>query len=235
MGTGDGKTYDWNLASGSLPYGLKFTPGKTICENSDCYSLAYISGKPTNIGTSTFSITLSSNGKTVSKEFVIYVADANSVTFNMSQNQKLLAQPQNIESHAQTLDKSKKDTSTSRSEMLRGAVLGASTASGMGGSGGMRDVFGGNITYVQYCTCDAMIMLYIYDYDLTSVLQLMYIPGVSSLYEQYQVFSSGPLVLGGQQSASITCLVYSGQECDTYGTAQGYIDTQRGVGTSAAF
>jgi len=259
MGTGSGSDFKWNLTGGALPAGLSLSPKRTNCNGSDCYSILGISGHPTNAGTSTFAIKLSADRQSVIKNFIIFVAPSELALGQKDGTQKLFSLPPNVEKYSQSLDRTRK-VAMSNNMLLRNAVMSSKTVDGIAGSrpiiqssettrdtmllgqvlgestddfgmGGIRDVFGGNIVYVQYCTCEAMIMAYIYDYDLKSTIQLMYIPGVSTLYEMYNVFEPGPLVLGGQQIASIPCLVYDGEECDNYGTAQGLIDP-RGVGTT---
>jgi hypothetical protein len=93
--------------------------------------------------------------------------------------------------------------------------------------------FGGKIVYVDYCTCMASIMLYILDLRLKSVIQLMYMPGVSSLKMNYNIFTTGNNVLGGYTPIPMQCMVVDGTDCSSHGTARGIIDFYRGVGTSA--
>ncbi len=107
----------------------------------------------------------------------------------------------------------------------RGKVLGVGTSAASPG-------FGGRLIYVQYCTCTAFLLLFIYDFSKKSVIQLMYIPGYSKLLSQYSVWSPGPLVLGGYTYAASPCMVYAGTSCVSIGVPTGTIDFIRGIGTS---
>lgn len=128
--------------------------------------------------------------------------------------------------------------SNNTAAIIGGAVVGtallgsALSSSGGGSSGGIRTVFGGRIVSVVYCTCDASILLFVFDVDLKTAVQLLYIPGFSTLYTAYNVFQPGPLVLGGYIQSGVPCLVVSGSSCVSVGAPIGIIDFLRGVGTS---
>lgn len=114
--------------------------------------------------------------------------------------------------------------------------IGSSLLSGSGsgsvvGSGTGVQYFGGRITMVTYCTCSASILLDIQDYT-RGYVSVLYTPGVSRLYANYQVFSPGPSVIGGYVSGG-TCQVYSGTQCNSQGSPMGTINTIHGIGTSA--
>ncbi|MEN9647810.1 MAG: hypothetical protein RLY57_614 [Candidatus Parcubacteria bacterium] len=118
-----------------------------------------------------------------------------------------------------------------------GGAAGGSSAGGGGGAGGTSggtgniDFFGGNITQVTYCTCSAGVLLYIQDKVTNSQKQLVYQYGSSQLRANYNVFSTGPNVIGGFYQGGI-CEVYSGNSCSSEGSPQGTIDYIRGIGTS---
>lgn len=114
-----------------------------------------------------------------------------------------------------------------------GSLLsGSSGASGGStGSAGNIDYFGGNITQVTYCTCSAGVLLYIQDKVTNSQKQLVYQYGASQLRANYNVFTTGPNVIGGFYQGG-TCQVYSGNSCTSEGSPQGTIDYIRGIGTS---
>lgn len=109
-----------------------------------------------------------------------------------------------------------------------GGLLGGS---GSGRSGNI-DFFGGNITQVTYCTCSGGVLLYIQDKVTNSQKQLVYQYGSSQLHANYNVWSSGPNVIGGFYQGG-TCEVYSGNSCTSEGSPEGTIDYVRGIGTSS--
>ncbi len=98
-----------------------------------------------------------------------------------------------------------------------------------GGSGsGATGNFGGKITNVTYCTCSVSLMLDIDDVRGQSI-SLIFSPGSSDLYADYNVFESGPEVLGTYSQGGGQCQVYSGESCNSQGSPQGTIKM---IGTS---
>lgn len=98
---------------------------------------------------------------------------------------------------------------------------------GGGGWGGAMQNFGGSVTQVTYCTCSSSIMLDIKDVR-GSTISIIYQPGASTLYENYNVFGTNQNVLGTYTSGG-TCLVVNGPKCSTQGSPRGTI---RIIGTS---
>jgi hypothetical protein len=115
-----------------------------------------------------------------------------------------------------------------------GSLLGGGGGGGLGGllggfgGGGGSGNFGGQITNVTYCTCSgASELLYIQDVASKQQLQLLYQPGQSTLYANYNI-SQGANVLGSYSGGG-QCQVYSGEECQSQGNPQGTITM---IGTS---
>lgn len=71
IGTGGVDNYVWRVSDGHLPTGLSAFQG--TCVEAPCKASAMIAGTPTTPGTSEFTMTLSSAGETVSKQFSITV------------------------------------------------------------------------------------------------------------------------------------------------------------------
>ena len=76
--------------------------------------------------------------------------------------------------------------------------------------------FGGRIYYVQYCTCSFNLLLYV---GQPRGGTFIYQPGVSMLYMFYQVFRSGPWVLGNSTGTG-ECWIYWGEGCAMVGTGK---------------
>jgi hypothetical protein len=89
--------------------------------------------------------------------------------------------------------------------------------------------FGGRITNVTYCTCMASVLLDINDVRGESK-SLLFMPGASMLYSQYNVYTPGVTVLGDYTPGGGACLVYHGEDCTSEGNPQGTIHQ---IGTNA--
>lgn len=123
--------------------------------------------------------------------------------------------------------------------ILVGSLTGAisSLFGGGGGGGGLGAIFGsggsgnfgGKITNVTYCTCSISLMLDIADVRGQSI-SLIFSPGASQLYEDYNVFTAGPEVLGTYVGSGSMCEVYDGESCNSQGNPRGTIKM---IGTSA--
>ncbi len=100
-----------------------------------------------------------------------------------------------------------------------------------GGSGGYQN-FGGSISQVTYCTCSSSILLDINDVRNKQV-SVLYTPGTSRLYSNYNIYSSNINVIGDYTQGSSECLVYHGEDCDSEGSPQGTIH-QIGTAQSAS-
>ncbi len=97
-----------------------------------------------------------------------------------------------------------------------------------GGGGGAAQTFGGRVSRVTYCTCSASSMLDIDDVR-GQTTSLIYQPGASRLYSDFNVNGTGQNVLG-DYTAGGQCMVYHGEDCSSEGSPSGTI-TQ--IGTSA--
>lgn len=80
---------------------------------------------------------------------------------------------------------------------------------------------GGVITFVQYCTCSAAILVHNYDYVTLSDVPVAYIPGVSTLYQNFNIYTSGTYNLSQYIPTTYECLEYDGESCTVIGTAYG--------------
>ena len=85
--------------------------------------------------------------------------------------------------------------------------------------------FGGKILNVRYCTCPPFGILI--DVGPPAPGEFIYQPGISMLYEWYNIFESGPWVLG-IALGSATCNAYVGTTCSPIG----FGSIIRKVGTS---
>lgn len=254
QGTGGTVFHQWDVLYGSLPNGITARNSTINCTTSECYTLLNLVGTPTAAGSYTFIVRLKSSDQNeyVTKELVLNVRDRAQTT-NNNQTSNTNTSSNNTANNTTTTassDSTSTSSSTSSSDnstglIAAGAIVGAavavsaissaassaSSASSASGAG-IRNVFGGRISYVQYCTCSTFILLFIYDVDLKSVIQLLYIPGVSTLKDAYNIFRVGPQVLGGYTPGGGACMVYAGTSCVSIGTPIGIIDTLRGIGSS---
>ena len=80
---------------------------------------------------------------------------------------------------------------------------------------------GGSIQDVEYCTCMASTLDYVQDITTNSQVEVMYMLGVTNLYEWYDPFISGPNVISNYMPISTECLVYEGEECEEEDEASG--------------
>lgn len=94
--------------------------------------------------------------------------------------------------------------------------------------------FGGSIVNVTYCTCvgDLGMMLTIKPPGISMVKNIFYKPGLSRLRANYNVFTSGPYVLGSYTRVPRACMMQGTVVCAPVGFAEGTIDSIIGVGTS---
>ena len=120
---------------------------------------------------------------------------------------------------------------------LGGAFGGSSgskggSSSGGGSGGGSADYFGGQITQSTVCTCSDSVLLAIQDVASNQTLQVMYYPGVSTLHDYRNIWTTGVNVIGGLTQSGGECEIYAGTTCTTEGTADYTIDFPRGIGTS---
>jgi len=97
---------------------------------------------------------------------------------------------------------------------------------GGGGSSGTQN-FGGSVTKVTRCTCGPSSMLDINDVRGQQI-SVIYTPGASQLYMDYNVNGTGQNVLGTYTSGG-QCMVYSGTSCRSEGNPKGTIQL---IGTS---
>lgn len=100
---------------------------------------------------------------------------------------------------------------------------------GGGAGGGGETPFGGLNTFRFICTCSGDVNLYVMDYRTNQLLVLLYSPGRSTLYLNYNVF--GQYLLGTYGQTSGQCQYIVGEECETQ-QSDGQLGTQPGTGTS---
>ncbi|MCF7865632.1 MAG: hypothetical protein K9M11_03955 [Candidatus Pacebacteria bacterium] len=115
-----------------------------------------------------------------------------------------------------------------------GAALGGAGGGSGGSSGGssMTD-FGGTITQATVCTCSIGLPTLLSIRDVRgNTIQAMYQPGLSSLKENYNIWTPNVSTLGGMYSGGQSCQVGVSPYCSSQGTAQYTIDFIRGIGTS---
>lgn len=106
----------------------------------------------------------------------------------------------------------------------------------------MYKFFGGSISQTYYCTCytDFGIILDIDDKVMNSTYTTVFKPGLSTLHSNYNVYTSGPDVIGGTWDTFFQCqdtyIGPNGPYCFTSSSggtsAQTMIDIVRGTGTS---
>ena len=251
-------SYTWQLVSGSLPNGISFDQNNTYsCTSPQCYLPIKLSGTPTSASSYTFAVKVSSATSSATAQFSLNVKSSDevpsSVTNILQQNYSNSNSSSNssnsiivgTSSSSETTYSSSTGSSSSSSNLTTGLVaLGAvvgvsaavsavSSASKLATSAALPG-FGGRVVFIQYCTCTGMILLYVFNpLSVTPLLPVMYVPGVSTLHKNYNVFTAGPQVLGGYIYVTLPCLFYVGVACVPIGFSIGTIDTIRGVGTSA--
>ena len=106
-----------------------------------------------------------------------------------------------------------------------GVIGGGMLAGGLGGGGVMN--FGGMVSRVTYCTCSTSLMLDINDVR-GQPISLVYTPGVSILYADYNIYGIAQNVLGDYVPGG-QCMVYHGEDCTPEGAPRGTI---KQIGTS---
>lgn len=113
---------------------------------------------------------------------------------------------------------------------------GSNSTTGATGAASSMGYFGGMVMRSQLCTCSGQTLLTVLDYATNSTVMSMYIPGLSKLNMNYNIWSTGAYVIAGTYQGSAQCQVlrYAGVTayCNTEGTSQSIIDTIRGIGTS---
>jgi hypothetical protein len=106
---------------------------------------------------------------------------------------------------------------------------GASGSFGGGSVGGADEEPYGGLNLVQiYCTCSSNFLITLWDYKTDMILDLLYQPGESVLYEYYDIF--GQYLLGTYRQGG-TCQIYYGYGCYSI-EADGTMGSQPGTGTS---
>lgn len=124
------------------------------------------------------------------------------------------------------------DSSGGGGGILGGITGGSSGGGGISGEGSSaaNTPFGGRITQTIICTCSANTLVYVQDVT-KGVLPLIYQPGVTKLYSNYNVFTTGANLLGTYTPGAGICLIYSGDSCNTLNST-GMMNFTPGVGTS---
>jgi hypothetical protein len=96
-------------------------------------------------------------------------------------------------------------------------------------SGYSRMFDGGTIQSTETeCTCSGGTLIEFESYVDQSTHEYIYQPGVTTLYSNYNIFSSGNYFLSTHFPYG-TCLVYVGESCETEGNPEG---TLTKIGTS---
>lgn len=90
--------------------------------------------------------------------------------------------------------------------------------------------YGGPHAYLTECTCTPPSEWhFVYDYASLTPLFLVYTPGISKLYEYYDLF--GSYFLGSYRPGAGVCKIYVGEDCiDLY--TDGLMGSTPGTGTS---
>jgi hypothetical protein len=89
--------------------------------------------------------------------------------------------------------------------------------------------FGGLRLFSLTCTCSANVLLFIMDYSSKSLKRLIYQPGASRLYMNFNIM--GATYLLGTYTRGGQCEMYAGTSCTDI-NSDGMIDSNPGVGTS---
>jgi len=98
--------------------------------------------------------------------------------------------------------------------------------------------YGGEITKVTYCTCyyDFGVMLEIKNKLMnksTEQIKIFYNPLTSKLRAYYNIWKSGPQVLGAYIPDNHQCKMTKSYYCTTEDTTKGTIDSIKGIGTTS--
>jgi len=89
--------------------------------------------------------------------------------------------------------------------------------------------YGGQNLFQITCTCSANTLIFLQDYSSSSLLRLVYQPGVSTLYDNYNTL--GTYLLGSYLEGSGICEVVSGPSCVEI-ASDGEMGFAPGTGTS---
>ena len=90
--------------------------------------------------------------------------------------------------------------------------------------------YGGQRVYTLTCDCSGNALVYLMDYRTNSILSLVYQPGSSILYSNYNVYGATYL-LGSYRSGGASCKIYVGEDCVDINSS-GQMGSQPGTGTS---
>lgn len=112
-----------------------------------------------------------------------------------------------------------------------GSSGGGGSAGASGGSTGSGLYFGGRILSTITCTCTSNTLVYVQDTVTNSSLPLIYQPGVTRLYSNYNVFTTGVQLLGSYTPGAGQCQIYVGTSCTSV-NSRGMMNSIPGVGTS---
>lgn len=89
--------------------------------------------------------------------------------------------------------------------------------------------YGGIHSVTIVCTCSANMLLYLVDYKTNQLLQLIYQPGASVLFERFSIY--GRYLLGSYVPGAGQCKIYVGEDCIDL-NSDGQMGSQPGTGTS---
>lgn len=79
-------------------------------------------------------------------------------------------------------------------------------------------IFGGKSSMVQFCTCDATIMVTIDNSENNSTEYFIYNPISTELYREYLFMMPGVYMLGTAELMETQCKIVSGSSCTSVGT-----------------
>ena len=92
--------------------------------------------------------------------------------------------------------------------------------------------YGGQNIFELTCTCSANTLVSLYDYTSSSLLRLVYQPGVSRLYDNQNIY--GSYLLGSYQKGAGMCRMVVGPTCVAI-SSDGQMGSAPGSGTSNLF
>lgn len=115
-----------------------------------------------------------------------------------------------------------------------GIGSGVKALTGIGGSKSKMTDFGGKITESIICTCSPGLPTFLRIKDSRGMdVKALYRPGISSIKQNYSIWTPNVSTLGGMKSGGGDCLVGAPPACESIDTAEYTVDFIRGIGSSA--
>jgi hypothetical protein len=98
--------------------------------------------------------------------------------------------------------------------------------------------YGGRRLATIQCTCSPASLILLYDYRLKTIINLVYVPGVSRLFMNYNIYTSSYMLGSYNPTIGVgICQFYAGTACVDSSTiglpAWGTMDMLPGAGTSS--